>query len=88
MQRLQHVIQMYRKILSISNRRAGEFITPEKFTASLSNTKIIQFTDVNPNFDINNQTTKLFAITMHKFCSAKSEKLCIFKLKMQSFVFI
>lgn len=49
--------------------RAGEFITLVKFAASLSNTKVIEFTEVNPNFDIDNRTTKLTAIAMHRFCS-------------------
>jgi formiminoglutamase len=51
--------------------RAGEFITLVKFAASLSNTKIIEFTEVNPTYDIDHRTTKLVAIAMHRFCSAK-----------------
>lgn len=49
--------------------RAGEFITLVKYAASLANTKIIEFTEVNPNFDIDNRTTKLVAIGIHRFCS-------------------
>ena len=49
--------------------RAGEFITLVKYAASLANTKIIEFTEVNPNFDIDNRTTKLVAIGMHRFCT-------------------
>lgn len=49
--------------------RAGEFITLVKLAASLVNTKIVEFTEVNPNFDIDNRTTKLVAIAMHRFCS-------------------
>lgn len=49
--------------------RAGEFIQLVKFAASLSNTKIIQFTEVNPKFDYDNRTTLLVAIGMHRFCS-------------------
>ena len=49
--------------------RAGEFITLVKYAASLANTRIIEFTEVNPNFDIDNRTTKLVAIGMHRFCS-------------------
>lgn len=49
--------------------RAGEFITLVKYAASLANTKIIEFTEVNPNFDIDDRTTKLVAIGMHRFCS-------------------
>lgn len=50
--------------------RAGEFITLVKYAASLANTKIIEFSEVNPNFDIDNRTTKLVATAMHRFCSA------------------
>lgn len=49
--------------------RAGEFITLVKYAASLANTKIIEFSEVNPTFDIDNRTTKLVAIGMHRFCS-------------------
>src|SRR5437762_1473883 len=44
--------------------RAGEFIQLVKYAASLANTKVIEFTEVNPNFDIDNRTTKLVAIAM------------------------
>lgn len=53
--------------------RAGEFITIVKFAASLSNTKVIEFTDVNPNYDIDNRTVKLVAIAMHRFCTLQSK---------------
>jgi formiminoglutamase len=49
--------------------KAGEFIQLVKYAASLANTKIIEFTEVNPNFDVDNRTTKLVAIAMHRFCS-------------------
>lgn len=49
--------------------RAGEFITLVKYAASLANTKIVEFTEVNPKFDIDNTTTKLVAIAMHRFIS-------------------
>ncbi len=49
--------------------RAGEFITLVKYAASLANTRIIEFSEVNPNFDIDNRTTKLVAIGMHRFCT-------------------
>lgn len=49
--------------------RAGEFIQLVKYAASLANTKIIEFTEVNPNFDIDNRTSKLVAIGMHRFCT-------------------
>ncbi len=49
--------------------RAGEFITLVKYAASLANTKIIEFSEVNPTFDIDDRTAKLVAIGMHRFCS-------------------
>ena len=48
---------------------AGEFITLVKYAASLANTRAVEFTEVNPNFDIDNRTAKLVAIGMHRFCS-------------------
>ena len=52
--------------------RNGEFIQLVKYAASLANTKIIEFTEVNPRFDIDNRTTKLVAIGMHRFCTGVS----------------
>jgi len=49
--------------------RAGEFIILVKYAAGLANTRIIQFTDVNPNYEIDDRTTKLVAIAMHRCCS-------------------
>jgi len=49
--------------------RAGEFIQLVKYAASLANTKIIEFTEVNPHFDVDDRTTKLVAIGMHRFCT-------------------
>lgn len=49
--------------------RAGEFIQLVKYAASLANTKMIEFSEVNPKFDLDNRTTKLVAIAMHRFCS-------------------
>ena len=49
--------------------RAGEFIQLVKYAASLANTKIIEFSEVNPKFDEDNRTTKLVAIGMHRFCT-------------------
>lgn len=51
--------------------RAGEFLNIVDFAAKLVNTKIIEFTEVNPNFDVDDRTTKLVAIAMHRFCSAQ-----------------
>ena len=49
--------------------KASEFIQLVKYAASLANTKIIEFTEVNPNFDVDNRTSKLVAIGMHRFCT-------------------
>lgn len=50
--------------------RSGEFLNLVTFAAKLVNTKIIEFTGVNPNFDIDERTTKLVAIAIHRFCSS------------------
>lgn len=49
--------------------RAGELITLVKYAASLANTKVVEFSEVNPKHDIDNATTKLVAIAMHRFIS-------------------
>jgi len=49
--------------------RAGEFIQLVKYAASLANTKIIEFSEVNPTYDIDDRTAKLVAIGMHRFCT-------------------
>lgn len=49
--------------------RAGEFITLVKYAASLANTKLIEFSEVNPKYDIDNATARLVAIGMHRFIS-------------------
>jgi formiminoglutamase len=49
--------------------RNGEFIQLVKYAASLANTKIIEFSEMNPKYDIDNRTAKLVAIAMHRFCS-------------------
>jgi formiminoglutamase len=54
--------------------RGGELITLVKFAAGLMNTRIIEFTEVNPNFDIDNRTAKLVAVAMHRFCSNINRK--------------
>ena len=53
--------------------RAGEFLTLVQFAAKLVNTRIVEFTEFNPNLDPDNRTAKLVAIAMHKFCSSISE---------------
>jgi len=49
--------------------RNGEFIQLVKYAASLANTKLIEFSEVNPKYDADNRTTKLVAIAMHRFCT-------------------
>ena len=51
--------------------RSGEFLNLVQFAAKLVNTKIIEFTEVNPNFDVDNRTIKLVAVGMHRFCSSQ-----------------
>lgn len=48
---------------------ASEFIQLVKYAASLANTKIVEFNEVNPHFDVDNRTARLVAIGMHRFCS-------------------
>lgn len=50
--------------------RAGELINLVKFAASLASTRIIEFTEVNPLFDIDGRTSKLVAVAIHRFCSS------------------
>ncbi len=52
--------------------KASEFIQLVKYAASLANTKVIEFTEVNPEYDIDDRTTKLVAIGMHRFCTGVS----------------
>lgn len=49
--------------------RAGEFIQLVKYAASLANTRMIEFTETNPKYDIDDRTAKLVAIGMHRFCT-------------------
>jgi formiminoglutamase len=50
--------------------RSGEFLTLVQFAAKLVNTKVIEFSEVNPNFDEDGRTAQIVAIGMHKFCSS------------------
>lgn len=49
--------------------RAGEFIQIVKYAASLSNTRMIEFSEVNPTYDVDDRTSRLVAIAMHRFCT-------------------
>jgi formiminoglutamase len=48
---------------------ASELIQLVKYAASLANTRIIEFSEVNPAFDVDGRTAKLVAIAMHRFCT-------------------
>ncbi len=52
--------------------KASEFIQLVKYAASLAHTRIIEFTEVNPNFDVDDRTTKLVAIAMHRICTGSA----------------
>lgn len=47
-----------------------DFIELAALAGNCPNTKIIEFTELNPNFDIDNRTAKLVAAAMHEFCRA------------------
>lgn len=51
---------------------ADEFVKLVETAAKFENTKLIEFTEVNPNFDVDNRTAKLVAVALHTFlCSLK-----------------
>jgi len=50
---------------------AEDFIELAKFAGINQQTKIIEFTEMNPNFDLDDRTAKLVAIAMHTFCGIK-----------------
>jgi formiminoglutamase len=49
--------------------RAGELIQLVKYAASLSNTRMVEFSEVNPLYDVDDRTSRLVAIAMHRFCT-------------------
>lgn len=49
---------------------ADEFCDLAALAGFQPNTKIVEFTEVNPNFDADGRTAKLVAIAMHRFCAA------------------
>ncbi len=53
---------------------AEEFVELAKAAGENRQTKIIEFTETNPNFDIDNRTAKLVAVAMHRFCAAHKQK--------------
>lgn len=50
---------------------AEEFVALAKFAGDNKQTKIIEFTELNPNFDVDNHTAKLVAVAAYEFCAAK-----------------
>ena len=50
---------------------AEEFIKLSTIAGNFNQSKVIEFTEFNPNFDIDNRTAKLIAIAIHKFLAAK-----------------
>jgi formiminoglutamase len=54
--------------------RSGEFLNLVAYAGNLVNTKVIEFTEINPEFDVDDRTAKLVAIAMHKFCGARSAR--------------
>lgn len=53
---------------------AEEFIELAKFAGENRETKIIEFAEMNPNFDVDNRTAKLVAAAMHRFCRAAQKE--------------
>ncbi len=51
--------------------RSGEFLNLVHFAAKLINTKIVEFTEVNPEFDADGRTAKLVAVAIHRFFSSQ-----------------
>jgi len=51
---------------------ASEFVALAGFAGGRKETRLIEFTEVNPNFDIDGRTAKLVAVAMHRFCSSRS----------------
>ena len=56
--------------------RSGEFLDLVQFAAKLVNTKIIEFTEVNPKFDVDNRTTKLVAVAIRARCFSRLSSMC------------
>lgn len=52
---------------------AEEFVRFAAFAGNKPNTRIVEFTEVNPDFDVDDRTVRLVAIAMHRFC-AKTPK--------------
>ncbi len=49
---------------------AREFCDLAEFAGSLPITRIVEFTEMNPKYDIDNRTARLVALAMHEFLSA------------------
>ena len=53
---------------------AEDFVGLAKLAGENERTKIVEFTEMNPSFDIDGRTAKLVAVAMHRFCSADKQK--------------
>lgn len=51
--------------------RSGEFLNLVHFAAKLINTKVIEFTELNPNFDADGRSAKLVAVAIHHFLASQ-----------------
>lgn len=52
---------------------ADEFCLLTRLAGSMSKTRIVEFTEVNPSFDRDNQTSKLVAHGIHHFLSGRTQ---------------
>lgn len=52
---------------------ADEFCDLAALAGLQPNTRIVEFTELNPNYDLDGRTAKLVAIAMHRFCAALSQ---------------
>lgn len=53
---------------------AEEFVEIAEFAGENEQTRMIEFTEMNPLFDIDNRTAKLVAVALHRFCAARKQK--------------
>lgn len=53
---------------------AEEFVELAEFAGNNRRTKIIEFTETNPIFDVDDRTAKLAAVAIHRFCAARKQK--------------
>jgi formiminoglutamase len=51
---------------------AESFCALSELAGSFAQTRVIEFSEMNPNFDVDGRTAKLTATAMHRFCAAVS----------------